>query len=81
MLLRRSATLLVLLLWALGLFSSPASAVTITVTTTLDEWNEGPDCGLREAIQAANTNAAFGGCPAGTGPDTIQVGHRSIHPR
>ena len=26
---------------------------------------------MREAIQAANTDAAFGGCPAGSGTDTI----------
>jgi hypothetical protein len=30
------------------------------------------DCSLREAIQSANTNAAFGGCPTGdAGTDTI----------
>jgi CSLREA domain-containing protein len=71
----RSAVLLVLLPWALGLFSSPASAATITVTTTVDEWDENPaECGLREAIQAANTDASFGGCRRGNGADTIQLG-------
>lgn len=54
----------------------PAYAATITVTTTADEFsNPGPGsgCSLREAVQAANTNAAFGGCPAGSGADTINV--------
>ena len=43
----------------------PALAATITVTTSADELGTGSACALREAIQAANTNAAFGGCPAG----------------
>lgn len=50
----------------------PASAATITVNTTADEYGVGAGCALREAVQAANTDAAFGGCPAGTaGEDTI----------
>ena len=48
-----------------------ASANTITVNTPADENGAGAGCALREAITAANTNAAFGGCPAGSGPDTI----------
>lgn len=56
----------------------PASlAATIIVTTTVDEFaNPGPGtgCSLREAIQAANTNANFGGClGTGFGVDTIEV--------
>ncbi|QQS45450.1 MAG: VCBS repeat-containing protein [Acidobacteriota bacterium] len=39
---------------------------TLIVTTTVDENGENPAaCSLREAITAANTNAAFGGCNAG----------------
>ena len=38
---------------------------TITVTTIVDENGTGANCSLREALTAANTNAAFGGCPAG----------------
>ncbi len=46
---------------------------TITVNTTADVYGGGT-CSLRNAIEAANTNAAFGGCPAGTpGMDTIQL--------
>ena len=47
---------------------------TITVTTTTDENNTNPGaCSLREAIIAANTNTAFGGCAAGTaGLDMIE---------
>lgn len=43
----------------------------ITVTTVLDELNSSPPCSLREAIQAANQNAAVGGCGAGSGNDVI----------
>ncbi len=52
-------------------FSRSAQAATITVNTTADEYNTGPACSLREAIRAANTDAAFGGCPAGSGADMI----------
>ncbi|HRF46545.1 MAG TPA: choice-of-anchor Q domain-containing protein [Anaerolineales bacterium] len=44
----------------------PVLAATITVTTTVDELNTDGDCSLREAIQAANTNAAVDACPAGS---------------
>lgn len=48
------------------------SAATITVNTTVDENGTGANCSLREAIQSANTDTAFGGCTAGTaGSDTI----------
>ncbi|HVQ36190.1 MAG TPA: CSLREA domain-containing protein, partial [Pyrinomonadaceae bacterium] len=43
----------------------------ITVNTTVDENNTGANCSLREAIVAANTDAAFGGCTAGSGSDVI----------
>src|SRR5437660_8133824 len=43
----------------------------ITVNTTVDEDNTGTNCSLREAIVAANTDAAFGGCTAGSGDDII----------
>ena len=39
-----------------------------------DEYNVSPErCSLREAIVAANTNKAFGGCVAGSGADTIII--------
>ncbi len=60
-------------LLALWLLSGHALAATINVTTTSDEFNTGTGCSLREAVQAANTNSAFGGCPAGSGTDTINV--------
>jgi CSLREA domain-containing protein len=43
----------------------------VTVNTTVDEDNTGANCSLREAIIAANTDAAFGGCTAGSGEDII----------
>ncbi len=42
-----------------------AHAATIAVNTSDDELNSDGDCSLREAIQAANTNAAVSGCAAG----------------
>jgi CSLREA domain-containing protein len=66
-----------ILLLGLALVLTPASAAPsaiIVVNTTDDEYNTDPaECSLREAIQAANTNAAFGGCSAGSGADTITL--------
>lgn len=53
-----------------------ASAATITVDTTADEnADPGPDtgCSLYEALEAAETDAAYGGCNAGSGTDTVVV--------
>jgi hypothetical protein len=51
-----------------------ASAATITVTTDQDLFAaSGGPCSLRGAIEAARTNAAFGGCGAGSGADTIEL--------
>ena len=52
-----------------------AGLATIGVNTTADEFGAaGTGCSLREAIYAANTNAAFGGCPAGDpGADVISL--------
>src|SRR5947209_3918701 len=59
------------LLAALFAFGAPAFAAAITVDD-LSNTDGGGTCTLRNAITAANTNAAVGGCPAGTaGLDTI----------
>lgn len=51
-----------------------AEAAQITVTTLLDENDTGPDCSLREALQAANDNIPFGGCSTGgIGVDQINI--------
>ncbi|MFC1996053.1 choice-of-anchor Q domain-containing protein [Chloroflexota bacterium] len=42
----------------------------ITVNST-SGGTGGPDCTLRDAITAADTDTATGGCPAGAGADTI----------
>src|SRR3954464_9706141 len=70
---RRWLSLLAILLVAINLQpASVAMAAGIVVNTTADEFNTNPAaCSLREAIQAANSNAAFGGCSAGAGVDTI----------
>ena len=63
------------LVWA----SSPAWAATITVDSLADDAdpNDG-ECTLREAITAANTDAASGPapgeCAAGSGEDVIDIG-------
>lgn len=49
----------------------PALAATITVDTATDENTNNAACSLREAITAANTDAAYNGCAAGSGTDTI----------
>lgn len=50
--------------FAIGLLvaHSPLAPATITVED---------DCTLVDAVLAANTDAATGGCPAGSGADTI----------
>ncbi len=52
----------------------PAYAANIVVNTTADVISADAACSLREAIVAANTDAAFGGCQAGAGADTITLG-------
>jgi CSLREA domain-containing protein len=66
-------TLFALLLSLVGSFASvtPAYAAGIVVNTAADENDTGSDCSLREAITAANTDSAYGGCPAGAGSDAI----------
>ena len=69
-----SAGLLVALLFALSL-PAPASAGTISVTTTFDELDGSAPCSLREAVNTANADANSGGCtdanPASA--DTIKL--------
>jgi len=49
-------------------FSQAASeGAVIQVNTTADEIKNNGKCSLREAIQAANTDTAVDGCPAGNG--------------
>ncbi len=70
------AMVALLALVALVMFTADgqiAQAATITVNTTFDELNADGDCSLREAIQAANTDAAVDNCTAGSGADTITV--------
>jgi hypothetical protein len=56
--------------------ASPTFAATIPVTTTTDEDSEpaaGTGCSFYEAIQSSNNDAAYGGCIAGSGVDTISL--------
>jgi CSLREA domain-containing protein len=72
---REHISAVVLLAALLAGFSSaaPAHAAMIAVTTFADALSSPGDCSLREAIQAANTDAAVDACPAGSGADIIQL--------
>jgi CSLREA domain-containing protein len=67
--------LLGILLGASLIAVAPASAATIAVNTTVDEFAAGPRCSLREAIWASNndSNAQAPGCTAGAGTDLIRL--------
>lgn len=69
----RKLTPLLLALVAVGaLLASPASAATITVTSTADGAPGDAGCDLRDAISAANKNEAVGACNGDSaGADTI----------
>lgn len=66
---------------AMAAFPGGAGAALIPVTTGSDEYETGPGCSLREAVQSANTDMAFGGCPAGESPgaDSIQLPPGGTH--
>jgi CSLREA domain-containing protein len=74
----RIVVLVMLLLLLTGLQHATAGSLSpqdgILVNIGDDQYGTDPDhCALREAIQAANDDAAFGGCPAGFGTDTITL--------
>ncbi len=74
-------TRVIIFFWLLGAASTFGTTVAfaepesvINVTTNTDEYDtngSGAGCSLREAITAANTDSAFGGCNAGNGKDKI----------
>jgi CSLREA domain-containing protein len=53
--------------------STPAFAATIVVTTSADNDAADGECSLREAIIAANSDAAYNGCGPGSGDDVIDM--------
>jgi uncharacterized protein DUF1566 len=67
---RVSAFLTIAGLALIGMAGRPVRAADIIVSSTSGATG-GPGCTLRDAITAANTDAASGGCPAGSGADTI----------
>jgi hypothetical protein len=69
--LRSIGSSLVSLLLVLSAVS--VNAATITVSVTADELAVDGNCGLREAIIAANTDSAVDRCLPGAGADTIVV--------
>lgn len=62
----------VAMLFVSALASAPLAATTITVDDAGDGAPQAGVCTLRSAIAAANTDAAVGGCVAGSGGDTIE---------
>ena len=65
------SVLLAVLAIVAALPGGPAAATTITVTTDLDADAVDGFCSLREALRAANDDAAHNECPAGSGADRI----------
>jgi CSLREA domain-containing protein len=69
--------LITVLLFGVALIVTPVHAANITVNSTADVIADDSQCTLREAITAANTDAASGGttgeCAAGSGADTITL--------
>ncbi len=71
---RRAAIWLGILAAGFALLPAGASAATIVVNDTIDEYEVGQPCSLREAVEVANTNDSSGnlGCVGdAAGPDTI----------
>jgi CSLREA domain-containing protein len=56
-----------------AVFGPAAVNALITVNTSADENTANASCSLREAIIAANTNAAYNGCPTGSGAVVDEV--------
>jgi len=54
-----------------ALSAAPLAAATLIVDSDQDVDAADGFCSLREAIAAANTDAPYGDCPAGSGPDRI----------
>jgi len=57
----------------LALYGGSALAASIVVDSTSGDHGVAGQCVLRDAITAANSHTATGGCPAGTGNDTITL--------
>jgi CSLREA domain-containing protein len=70
---RRAGVGLVVLGVLAPTFAAPASATTIQPTTLADDSIKNGNCTLREAVQAANGDAAIDECPVGSGPDRIEL--------
>ena len=60
-----------LFIFVLGISAANVQAATITVTGNGDAVAADGQCTLREAMTAANTDAAVSDCPAGSGLDTV----------
>jgi CSLREA domain-containing protein len=69
----RRARLAVLLVAAALLPAAPSAAATIVVDSFADELAADLVCTLREAVIAANTNVAVGGCDAGSSHETDSI--------
>lgn len=68
----RASRLTAQFLGLLGWIALPLHAAEITVTSAAGG-RGGPDCTLRDAITAANTDSTSGACNAGSGADAIHL--------
>lgn len=57
--------------WLIDNGFTPQTGAKLMVNTVEDTTTDNAHCSLRAAVLAANGNVAVGGCPAGTGIDTI----------
>lgn len=79
---RRLIGCLSVLAAAAAIGPAAAGAATIGVSTLADEFGGGSECSLRDAVQTANLNSAFGGCArnGGGAADTITLrGGKTYH--
>lgn len=72
----RGCAVVLALLVALA-HATTVRAATITVTSTADDTAVNGNCTLREAVRAANLDAAVDACPKGSGADTITLSSKT----
>jgi uncharacterized repeat protein (TIGR02543 family) len=72
----RKRSLAVLISQALAMSATQAATITVNSTAAT---TGGPNCTLRDAITAAISDTATGGCSAGSGLDTIELGSNQTY--
>src|SRR5829696_4648489 len=62
-----------------ALLGAAFMAVVVPTTAMANNIFVGPGCSLTNAVSSANSDFGFGGCTAGSGPDTIILPPGSVH--